>query len=81
MYDSNQLNFNEIICYTPRVEKMIEKHDVQQPEVVSIIPDTIDLTKFRMNELHQKCKEKGIKGYSRMNKQAIINKLCKVTTK
>ena len=81
MYDSNQLNFNEIICYTPRVEKMIEKHDVQQPEVVSIIPDTIDLTKFRMNELHQKCKEKGIKGYSRMNKQAIINKLRKVTTK
>ena len=86
MYDSDQLKFNEIICYTPQVQKMIEetdnivKHDVQQPKVVSIIPDTIKFTKFRMNELRQKCKEKGIKGYSRMNKQAIINKLRKVTT-
>lgn len=37
------------------------------------IHNTIDFSKLKLKELHQKCKENGIKGYSKMKKNAILN--------
>ena len=74
MYDSKQLNFNETMRFIPSHVETDE--EVQQNEIVkSIIPVTIDFSKLKLTELHQQCKDNGIKGYSKLNKNAIIDKL------
>lgn len=81
MYDSNHLNFNETMHFSPQAEPVIktikEKDDVVHS---CVIPATIDFSKMKLTELHKQCKDKNIKGYSKLNKNALIDRLNMVAT-
>ena len=76
MYDSKQLNYNEKMVYTPTQKTVIEAVQIDKQDVVtSSVPLTIDFSKLKLTELHQQCKDKGIKGFSKLNKNALIERL------
>jgi len=95
MYDSNKLNFNEKLVYTPQIltniieekssenieerssENIEEKssENIEEKSSENIEKIIIDFSKLKLTELKKYCKENGIKGYSKMNKTTIIEKL------
>ena len=68
LFDTNKLNFTETII-------------LQEPSsIIETIPENIletvpDYSKFKLTELHQKCKDLGITGYSKLPKAKLIEKL------
>lgn len=76
MYDSKQLNYNEKIVYTPTQKTLIEAVQIDKQDVVtSSVSLTIDFSKLKLTELYQQCKNKSIKGFSRLNKNTLIERL------
>jgi DNA polymerase III epsilon subunit-like protein len=71
MYDSQKLNYNELLQYTPQKATICNNN-----ESVNSIHENpskvVDLYKLKLTDLQKYCKENDIKGYSKMNKSAII---------
>ena len=76
MHDSNLLNLHQHITYTPAPQCVSElSNDEQQDTPVPSDPPEIDLSKLTLTQLRGQCKAKGIKGYTSLNKNALIEKL------
>jgi hypothetical protein len=71
MYDSKILNYSEEILYTPIITEVVLIDSCNSSD-----SQLIDYSSKRIKELHEICKTKNIKGYSKMNKANIIKLLC-----
>jgi DNA polymerase III epsilon subunit-like protein len=84
LHDSDQLKYNIKMIYTS-LSLCNSKDDASIAEIASIAQVAeiasvaqiaeIDFTKLKLVELHKYCKEHNIKGYSKLNKQSIIELL------
>ena len=62
--------------------KLLEKETLTHEEIVYLaehgeLPDSTSLNDLTVEELREKAKEAGIKGYSKMNKEDLIKELNK----
>lgn len=68
------------IASTPEVAPVVES-TIETPVSVSTSKDAINFDNMTVKELKSYCKLAGIKGYNKMNKEAMIENIKKATSK